>query len=82
VLWWSRCSKIGITATVVTKGDQYDVESSEHSESGRGGVQFGKPVSLASRYYQEVLMKLPFSTLVSVGGARKNAQRHDNFLSR
>jgi glutamine amidotransferase/cyclase len=52
---------------VVTKGDQYDVrESSEHSESGRGGVRnLGKPVSLASRYYQEGADEIAFLNITS-----------------
>ena len=43
---------------VVTKGDQYDVRENEKEGvvTGRGGVRnLGKPVALASRYYQAKL---------------------------
>jgi imidazole glycerol-phosphate synthase len=61
---------------VVTKGDQYDVrESSKDNENGdnddsnnnaRGGVRnLGKPVELASRYYQEGADEIAFLNITS-----------------
>jgi glutamine amidotransferase/cyclase len=53
---------------VVTKGDQYDVREN-HKEgvtSGRGGVRnLGKPVALASRYYQEGADEIAFLNITS-----------------
>ena len=49
---------------VVTKGDQYDVR--EKSVQGRGGVRnLGKPVALASRYYQEGADEIAFLNITS-----------------
>lgn len=54
---------------VVTKGDQYDVRESADetaAEGGRGGVRnLGKPVSLASRYYQEGADEIAFLNITS-----------------
>lgn len=53
---------------VVTKGDQYDVRENEKEGiiSGRGGVRnLGKPVSLASRYYQEGADEIAFLNITS-----------------
>lgn len=53
---------------VVTKGDQYDVREN-HKEGvteGRGGVRnLGKPVGLASRYYQEGADEIAFLNITS-----------------
>uniref|UniRef100_A0A7S3DLQ0 Imidazole glycerol phosphate synthase hisHF n=1 Tax=Entomoneis paludosa TaxID=265537 RepID=A0A7S3DLQ0_9STRA len=53
---------------VVTKGDQYDVREN-HKEGvveGRGGVRnLGKPVSLASRYYEEGADEIAFLNITS-----------------
>lgn len=53
---------------VVTKGDQYDVREN-HKEGVtecRGGVRnLGKPVSLASRYYQEGADEIAFLNITS-----------------
>ena len=53
---------------VVTKGDQYDVREN-HKEgvtTGRGGVRnLGKPVALASRYYQEGADEIAFLNITS-----------------
>jgi imidazole glycerol-phosphate synthase len=53
---------------VVTKGDQYDVREN-HKEGvvdGRGGVRnLGKPVALASRYYQEGGDEIAFLNITS-----------------
>ncbi|GAX19066.1 glutamine amidotransferase / cyclase [Fistulifera solaris] len=53
---------------VVTKGDQYDVREN-HKEgvvTGRGGVRnLGKPVALASRYYQEGGDEIAFLNITS-----------------
>lgn len=53
---------------VVTKGDQYDVRENEKEgvQEGRGGVRnLGKPVSLASRYYQEGGDEIAFLNITS-----------------
>jgi glutamine amidotransferase/cyclase len=53
---------------VVTKGDQYDVRENEKEgvETGRGGVRnLGKPVGLASRYYQEGADEIAFLNITS-----------------
>jgi len=54
---------------VVTKGDQYDVRESDESNgtsTGRGGVRnLGKPVALASRYYQEGADEIAFLNITS-----------------
>lgn len=53
---------------VVTKGDQYDVREKpqEGVPEGRGGVRnLGKPVSLASRYYQEGCDEIAFLNITS-----------------
>jgi len=52
---------------VVTKGDQYDVREKDDDEiTGRGGVRnLGKPVSLASRYYQEGADEIAFLNITS-----------------
>jgi len=53
---------------VVTKGDQYDVREKPTADtpSGRGGVRnLGKPVSLASRYYEEGADELAFLNITS-----------------
>lgn len=53
---------------VVTKGDQYDVRENEKEgvEEGRGGVRnLGKPVALASRYYQEGGDEIAFLNITS-----------------
>jgi len=53
---------------VVTKGDQYDVRENEKEgvETGRGGVRnLGKPVALASRYYQEGGDEITFLNITS-----------------
>jgi imidazole glycerol-phosphate synthase len=53
---------------VVTKGDQYDVREN-HNEgvmTGRGGVRnLGKPVALASRYYEEGADEIAFLNITS-----------------
>jgi imidazole glycerol-phosphate synthase len=53
---------------VVTKGDQYDVREN-HKEGvmiGRGGVRnLGKPVALASRYYDEGADEIAFLNITS-----------------
>jgi imidazole glycerol-phosphate synthase len=53
---------------VVTKGDQYDVREN-HKEgvvTGRGGVRnLGKPVALASRYYEEGADEIAFLNITS-----------------
>lgn len=53
---------------VVTKGDQYDVREN-HKEgvvAGRGGVRnLGKPVALASRYYEEGADEIAFLNITS-----------------
>ena len=53
---------------VVTKGDQYDVREN-HKEgvvTGRGGVRnLGKPVALASRYYEEGADAIAFLNITS-----------------
>ena len=53
---------------VVTKGDQYDVREN-HKEgvvTGRGGVRnLGKPVGLASRYYDEGADEIAFLNITS-----------------
>jgi len=53
---------------VVTKGDQYDVREN-HKEgvvTGRGGVRnLGKPVALASRYYEEGGDEIAFLNITS-----------------
>lgn len=56
---------------VVTKGDQYDVRENEKEGvvAGRGGVRnLGKPVSLASRYYQEGADEIAFLNITSFRG--------------
>ena len=53
---------------VVTKGDQYDVRENEKEGvvEGRGGVRnLGKPVALASRYYQEGGDEIAFLNITS-----------------
>jgi imidazole glycerol-phosphate synthase len=53
---------------VVTKGDQYDVRENEKEgvSEGRGGVRnLGKPVALASRYYQEGADEIAFLNITS-----------------
>jgi len=56
---------------VVTKGDQYDVReksssSVDSSAPTRGGVRnLGKPVALASRYYQEGADEIAFLNITS-----------------
>jgi glutamine amidotransferase/cyclase len=53
---------------VVTKGDQYDVRENEKEgvATGRGGVRnLGKPVSLASRYYNEGADEIAFLNITS-----------------
>lgn len=53
---------------VVTKGDQYDVRENEKEGvmAGRGGVRnLGKPVALASRYYQEGADEIAFLNITS-----------------
>ncbi len=53
---------------VVTKGDQYDVRENEKEGvvEGRGGVRnLGKPVSLASRYYEEGADEIAFLNITS-----------------
>ena len=52
---------------VVTKGDQYDVrEKDEGAKTGRGGVRnLGKPVQLASRYYDEGGDEIAFLNITS-----------------
>lgn len=53
---------------VVTKGDQYDVRENrkEGVVEGRGGVRnLGKPVGLASRYYQEGADEIAFLNITS-----------------
>lgn len=54
---------------VVTKGDQYDVRENEKeglAENQRGGVRnLGKPVALASRYYQEGADEIAFLNITS-----------------
>jgi len=50
---------------VVTKGDQYDVRE-KCEVMGRGGVRnLGKPVALASRYYQEGADEIAFLNITS-----------------
>lgn len=53
---------------VVTKGDQYDVRENEKEgiTEGRGGVRnLGKPVALASRYYNEGADEIAFLNITS-----------------
>jgi len=54
---------------VVTKGDQYDVRENTDDNSnsqGRGGVRnLGKPIALASRYYQEGADEIAFLNITS-----------------
>lgn len=55
---------------VVTKGDQYDVRENNRregvEEGQRGGVRnLGKPVALASRYYQEGADEIAFLNITS-----------------
>ena len=54
---------------VVTKGDQYDVREKDDGEgavAGRGGVRnLGKPVQLASRYYDEGADEIAFLNITS-----------------
>lgn len=53
---------------VVTKGDQYDVRENEKEGvvTGRGAVRnLGKPVSLASRYYEEGADEIAFLNITS-----------------
>ena len=52
---------------VVTKGDQYDVrEKDEDAQAGRGGVRnLGKPVQLATRYYNEGADEIAFLNITS-----------------
>jgi len=53
---------------VVTKGDQYDVRENEKEGvvTGRGSVRnLGKPVALASRYYEEGADEIAFLNITS-----------------
>jgi imidazole glycerol-phosphate synthase len=53
---------------VVTKGDQYDVRENDKEGvlTGRGGVRnLGKPVALASRYYEEGGDEIAFLNITS-----------------
>jgi len=51
---------------VVTKGDQYDVREKVQDEGEKGGVRnLGKPVALASRYYQEGADEIAFLNITS-----------------
>lgn len=53
---------------VVTKGDQYDVRENQKEGvvTGRGAVRnLGKPVSLASRYYEEGVDEIAFLNITS-----------------
>jgi glutamine amidotransferase/cyclase len=57
---------------VVTKGDQYDVREKDDDDNaagsltGRGGVRnLGKPVQLASRYYDEGADEIAFLNITS-----------------
>ena len=50
---------------VVTKGDQYDVR--EKSDSSTGGIvrNFGKPVEMAQRYYDQGADEITFLNIIS-----------------
>jgi len=51
---------------VVTKGDQYDVREESSDLVGRGAVRnLGKPVQLASRYYEEGVDEIAFLNITS-----------------
>jgi glutamine amidotransferase/cyclase len=51
---------------VVTKGDQYDVREELQELKGRGAVRnLGKPVQLASRYYEEGVDEIAFLNITS-----------------
>lgn len=50
---------------VVTKGDQYDVREKETSKKKGSVRNLGKPVALASRYYQEGADEIAFLNITS-----------------